>query len=63
MMRLLLVVLALSLSGPLAAQEKKAKKPAAAKKAAKKEPAQDWGRFNAGAKKDLDAIDKKKAKK
>ena len=72
MIRLLLALL-IAVAPPAFAQEKKAtEKKAAEKKAAKKKPpaaakkrdlTEDWNRFNSGAKKDLDAIDKKKAKK
>jgi len=63
-MRLLAVLLALAVSFPVVAQDKK--KPAAKKTAAKKkaEPKQqDWGHFSSGAKKDQKAMEEKKAKK
>ena len=44
-----------------AAPKKAEPKKAAPKKAA--EPSQDWGRFNAGSKKDLEKIEKDKAAK
>jgi hypothetical protein len=42
------------------AQEKKTEKKSTQKKK-KAEPKQDWGRFNSNAKKDMKAMDKKKA--
>ena len=58
---LLAAVLALGFSANSFSQEKKAekKKPAAKKPAA---PAQDWGRFNTGAKRDLEKMEKKDTK-
>ena len=62
---LLAAVLAFGFSSSSFSQEKKTekknekKKPAAKKQAA---PAQDWGRFNAGAKRDLEKMEKKDAK-
>jgi len=72
-MRYLLLCVALALSFPVVAEDKKAekktehKKKAPAKKAAKKsEPkasTQDWGRFNSGGNKALDEQAKKDAAK
>jgi hypothetical protein len=62
--RVLLFLFSLSATFPAFAQapEKKVeKKKAAAKKSV--EPKQDWGRFNTNAKKDMKAIEEKKAKK
>ena len=63
---LLAAVLALGCSSNSFSQEKQAEKkkveknkPAAKKQAA---PAQDWGRFNTGAKRDLEKMEKKDAK-
>ena len=71
----LLAGLALAFSAPLAAQEKKqlpkgqkeqptkGKKKAVKKPVAKKQasvPNNDWSRFNTGAQKDLDDLEKKK---
>ena len=63
----ILAAFALVFSAPLAAQEKK-QLPKGTKKTAKKPvvkkqssvPNNDWSRFNSGAKKDLDDLEKKK---
>ena len=66
MSRLLVVfaVFALILSPLAFSQQQIEKKQAEKKKAEKKKAAssQDWGRFNTGAKRDLDKIEKKSAK-
>ena len=68
MIRVLLVcaVLAFGFSSNSFSQEKKAEKKKVEKKkpVAKKQAAasQDWGRFNAGAKRDLEKMEKKDAK-
>ena len=61
MRRLVFALLILALPVASYSQEKKApkKKPVAAKKQQK----DDWGRFNASSKRDLDAADRKKAEK
>ena len=65
---LLSAVLALGFSSNSFSQEKKAERKTekkAAKKAEKKKasaPSQDWNRFNTGAKRDLEKIEKKDAK-
>ena len=67
-MRFLVFILSLALAMPAVAQEKKVEKKTekkAAKKAEKKKasaPSQDWGRFNSGARRDLEKIEKKDAK-
>ena len=67
-MRFLILAIALALSFPAFAQDKKADKKTEKKAAAKKKPApkassQDWGRFNSSASKSLDAKKDAKAKK
>ncbi len=57
---LLAVVLAFGFSSISLSQEKKAEKKTAAKK--KAAPSQDWSRFNSGAKRDLEKIEKKDGK-
>ena len=61
---LFLALLALTLSAPAFAQDKKApsKKPAAAKKAPAKKPSfsQDWSRFNQNSKGDLQKLEAEK---
>jgi hypothetical protein len=59
-----LAVFAFAFSPPSFSQQVE-KKPAQKKKAEKKQkpaPSQDWNRFNSGAKRDLDKIEKKDAK-
>ena len=55
-----LAVFALTLPPFAFSQQQKAEKKKAEKK--KPAPAQDWGRFNAGAKRDLEKMEKKDAK-
>jgi hypothetical protein len=65
---LLAAVLAFGFSSNSFSQEKKAEKKVEKKTAKKTEkkkaaaPSQDWGRFNTGAKRDLEKIEKKDAK-
>jgi hypothetical protein len=61
---LLAAVLAFGFSSNSFSQEKKAEKKTEKKTAKKKAaaPSQDWNRFNTGAKRDLEKIEKKDAK-
>ena len=60
---------ALALSGPLAAQEMKAKKDTRASKAAKKaakkatDPEQNWNRFNKDSQREIKSLENQKAGK